>query len=58
MEVIVTPTGKAVYNIKGNTIHSALATQASQSLKEYKPLDSGRLNTQVSAGRCRTDIYR
>ena len=39
------PTGKAAYLIKGNTIHSALAIPASQSLKNYKPLDSGRLNT-------------
>jgi hypothetical protein len=31
--------------IKGNTIHSALAIPASQSLKKYKLLDSGRLNT-------------
>lgn len=39
------PTGKAAYNIKGNTIHSALAIPACQSLKIYKPLDSSRLNT-------------
>ena len=38
-------TGKAAYNIKGNTIHSALAIPACQSLKNYKPLDSSRLNT-------------
>ncbi|CAB3999556.1 ATP-dependent DNA helicase PIF1 [Paramuricea clavata] len=37
--------GKAAYLIKGNTIHSALSIPASQSLKIYKPLDSGRLNT-------------
>ncbi len=30
---------KAAYLIKGNTIHSALTIPASQSLKNYKPLD-------------------
>ena len=39
------PTGKAAFIIKGNTIHSALAVPASQSLKNYKPLDCSRLNT-------------
>ena len=39
------PTGKAAYTIKGNTIHSALAIPANQSLKNYKQLDSSRLNT-------------
>ena len=43
--VLMAPTGKAPYNIKGNTIHSALAIPACQSLKIYKPLDSSRLNT-------------
>ncbi|CAB4003268.1 ATP-dependent DNA helicase PIF1 [Paramuricea clavata] len=43
--LLLAPTGKAAYLIKGNTIHSALAIPASQSLKNYKPLDSGRLNT-------------
>ena len=42
---MLAPTGKAAYNIKGNTIHSTLAIPASQSLKNYKRLDSGRLNT-------------
>ena len=42
---MLAPTGKAVFNIKGNTIHSALAIPACQSLKNYKPLDSSRLNT-------------
>ena len=36
---------KAAYNIKGNTTHSALAIPASQSLRNYKSLDSSRLNT-------------
>ena len=43
--LLLAPTGKAAYLIKGNTIHSALSIPASQSLKIYKPLDSGRLNT-------------
>ena len=42
---MLAPTGKAAYLIKGNTIHSAFGIPASQSLKNYKPLDSGRLNT-------------
>ena len=42
--LLLAPTGKAAYNIKGNTIHSALAVPACQSLKNYKPLDSSRLN--------------
>ncbi|CAB4000987.1 Hypothetical predicted protein [Paramuricea clavata] len=43
--LLLAPTGKAGYLIKGNTIHTALSISASQSLKIYKPLDSGRLNT-------------
>ena len=43
--LLLAPTGKATYLIKGNTIHSALSIPPSQSLKIYKPLDSGRLNT-------------
>ena len=43
--LLLAPTGKAAYLIKGNTIHSAFGIPASQSLKMYKPLDSGRLNT-------------
>ena len=43
--LLLAPTGKAAYNIKGNTIHSALAIPACQSLRNYKPLDSSRLNT-------------
>ena len=43
--LMLAPTGKAAYNIKGNTIHSALAIPACQSLKNYKSLDSSRLNT-------------
>ena len=43
--LLLAPTGKAAYLTKGNMIHSALAFPASQSLKNYKPLDSRRLNT-------------
>ena len=43
--LLLAPTGKAAYNIKGNTIHSSLAIPANQSLKNYKHLDSSRLNT-------------
>ena len=44
--LLLAPTGKATFNIKGNTIHTALAIPASQSLRNYKPLDSSsRLNT-------------
>lgn len=43
--LMLAPTGKAAYNIKGNTIHSALAIPACQSLKNYKSLDSSRFNT-------------
>ena len=43
--ILLAPTGKAAYTIKGNTVHSALAIPANQSLRNYKPLDSSRLNT-------------
>ena len=43
--LLLAPTGKASFIIKGNTAHSALPVPASQSLKNYKPLDSSRLNT-------------
>ena len=43
--ILLGPTGKAAYTIKGNTIHSALAVPANQSLKNYKQLDSSKLNT-------------
>lgn len=42
---MLTPTRKAAFGIKGSTIHSTLAITACQSLKNYKPLDSTRLNT-------------
>ena len=43
--ILLAPTGKAAYTIRGNTIHSTLAIPANQSLRNYKPLDSSRLNT-------------
>ena len=43
--LLLAPTGKAAFIIKGNTIHSALLIPTCQSLKNYKPLDSKRLNT-------------
>ena len=46
--LLLAPTGKATFLIKGNTIHSALAIPASQSLRNYRQLDSSRLNTMRS----------
>ena len=43
--LLLAPTGKAAFGIKGNTIHSTFAIPVCQSLKNYKPLDSSRLNT-------------
>ena len=43
--IMLAPTRKAAHDVKGNTIHSALAIPASQSLRIYRPLDSSRLNT-------------
>ena len=43
--LLLAPTGKAAFIIKGNTIHSALVVPASQYWKNYKPLDCSRLNT-------------
>ena len=43
--MLLAPTGKAAYTIKGNTVHSALAIPANQSLRNYKHLDSSRLNS-------------
>ena len=44
--LMLAPTGKVAYNIKGNTTHSVLAIPASQSLRNCKSLDSSRLNTR------------
>ncbi len=43
--MMLAPTGKASFNIKGNTIHSSFGVPACQSLKNYRPLDFSRLNT-------------
>ena len=43
--LMLAATGKAAYNINSNTIHSALAIPACQSLQNYRALDSSRLNT-------------
>ena len=42
--LVLAPTGKAAYHIKGTTIHSGLRIPANQSL-EYKPLSAGSFNT-------------
>ena len=53
---MLSPTGRAAYNIEGNEIYSALrlAIHACQSLKSYKPLDSSRLNTL----RCQVGVFK
>ena len=43
--ILLAPTGKAAYNIQGKTIHSTFNIPANQNLKNYKSLDSSRLNT-------------
>ena len=43
--LVMAPTGKAAYNVKGSTIHAALHIPANTLLHEYKPLSFGILNT-------------
>lgn len=43
--ILLAPTGKAAYNIRGNTIHTSLGLPVNQSLKIYKKLDPSRLNS-------------
>jgi len=43
--ILLAPTGKAAYNIQGKTIHNTFNIPANQNLKNYKSLDSSRLNT-------------
>ena len=43
--LIMAPTGKAAYNVKGSTIHAAFHIPANQSLQDYKPLTFDILNT-------------
>lgn len=42
---IMAPTGKSAYNVKGNTIHSALHLPAHQGYRCYKSLTSDALNS-------------
>ena len=43
--LLVAFTGKASFNIAGNTIHSTFGIPVSQNLRNYKPLSSSVLNT-------------
>ena len=43
--LVMAPTGKAVYNVKGTTIHAAPHRPANTPLHEYKPLSYDILNT-------------
>ena len=43
--LVVAPTGKAAYNVRGSTIHSALHIPANNPLDDYKPLSHDLLNT-------------
>ena len=46
--ILVAPTGKAAYNIKGNTIHSVFHIPANQPLRNYMKLSFDYLNTYRS----------
>ena len=52
--ILLAPTGKAAYTIKGNTIHSTLASSCQSITTEtINRLDSSRLNTsEMSIWRC------
>ncbi|KAJ8041127.1 ATP-dependent DNA helicase PIF1 [Holothuria leucospilota] len=43
--LLMAPTGKAAYGIKGNTIHCALQIPANQGLSSYKALTADKLNS-------------
>ena len=43
--LVMAPTGKAAYNVKGSIIHAALHIPANHSLYEYKSLSYDILNT-------------
>ena len=43
--LVMAPTLKAAYNVKGSTIHEALHIPANTPLHEYKPLSYDMLNT-------------
>ena len=46
--LLIAPTGKAAYNIKGHTIHAAFHVPANQSLVNYTKLSWDNLNTYRS----------
>ena len=43
--LIMVPTGKAAFNVRGTTIHAAFHILANQKLQDYKPLSYDTLNT-------------
>lgn len=43
--LIMAPTGKAAFNVKGSTIHSAFKVPANTPLHTYKKLNFSELNT-------------
>lgn len=43
--ILVAPTGKASYNIRGTTIHTSFRVPINQPLHSYQKLESSRLNT-------------
>ena len=43
--LVMAPTGKAAYNVRGTTIHAAFHIPANQPLQNYKPLSFNVLNT-------------
>ena len=43
--IIAAPTGKAAYNVRGNTLHALFSIPCNQSLASYIPLDHSTLNT-------------
>ncbi|XP_070203473.1 uncharacterized protein [Littorina saxatilis] len=47
--LLCAPTGKAAYNIRGVTLHTAFMMPASQSLSTYQKLDFSRLNSLRSS---------
>ncbi|KAK7497420.1 hypothetical protein BaRGS_00011262 [Batillaria attramentaria] len=47
--LLTAPTGKAAYNIRGITLHTAFCPPANQSLSNYTKLDASRLNTLRSS---------
>ncbi|KAJ8050592.1 ATP-dependent DNA helicase PIF1 [Holothuria leucospilota] len=53
--ILMAPTGKAAYGIKGTTIHSALQIPANQGLSQYKALTADKLNS-LQAKYCRLKI--